>query len=74
MEDKITNVEPTTNAQPDSNTVLAAVGLTKEEESELQLLRLLHADNRRWLSMWEFNRIAELSRKAFEGAGSPHDR
>jgi hypothetical protein len=57
-----------------ANNVLAAVGLTKEEESELQLLRLLQADNRRWLSMWEFNRITELSRKAFEGAGSPHCR
>ena len=56
----------------DAKPVLAAVGLTKEEGNELQLLRLLQADNRRWLSMWEFNRIAELSRKAFEGAGSPH--
>jgi len=74
MENKSTNVEPTSDAQTDANTVLAAVGLTKEEESELQLLRLLQADNRRWLSMWEFNRIAELSRKAFEGAGSPHCR
>lgn len=46
-----------------TNTVLAAVGLTKEEESELQLLRLFQADTRRWLSMWELNRIAELSRK-----------
>jgi hypothetical protein len=55
----------------DANNVLAAVGLTKEEESELQLLRLLQADNRRWLSMWEFNRIAELSRKAFEGRVRP---
>jgi len=74
MENKSTNVEPTNDAQTDANTVLVAVGLTKEEESELQLLRLLQADNRRWLSMWEFNRIAELSRKAFEGVGSPHCR
>jgi len=56
----------------DAKPVLAAVGLTKEEADELQLLRLLQADTRRWLSMWEFNRIAELSRKSFEGAGSPH--
>jgi hypothetical protein len=56
----------------DAKPVLAAVGLNKEEGNELQLLRLLQADKRRWLSMWEFNRIAELSRKAFEGAGSPH--
>lgn len=74
MENKSTNVETGTTAQTDANTVLAAVGLTKEEESELQLLRLLHADTRRWLSMAEFERIAELSRKAFEGAGSPHCR
>jgi hypothetical protein len=58
----------------DAKPVLTAVGLNKEEGSELQLLRLLQADNRRWLSMWEFNRIAELSRKSFEGAGSPHCR
>lgn len=37
--------------------------LTKEEISELQWLRLLQADNTRWLSMWEFNRIAELTNK-----------
>jgi hypothetical protein len=46
-------------------------GLTNKEKGELQLLRLLQADKRRWLSMWEFNRINELSIKAFEGAGLP---
>jgi hypothetical protein len=56
----------------DAKPVLAAVGLTTEEDNELQLFRLFQAENRRWLSMWEFNRIAELSRKAFEGAGSPN--
>jgi hypothetical protein len=53
------------------NKTPATAGLTKEEDNELQLLRLLQADTRRWLSIWEFNRISELSRKAFEGAGSP---
>ena len=68
------NETSTTDKAMQYEPVLSAVGLTKEEESELQYLRLLQADTRRWLSMWEFNRIAELSRKAFEGAGSPHCR
>jgi len=45
--------------------------LTKEETNELELLRILQKDRRRWLSMYEFQRIAELSRKQFKGAGSP---
>ena len=46
--------------------------LTKEEESELQLLRLLQADTRRWLSMAEFERISELAQKQAKGMKSPY--
>jgi len=56
----------------DAKPVVAIVGLTKEEVDELQLLRFLQTSNERYLSTWEFDRIAELSRKEFEDAGSPH--
>jgi len=56
----------------DEKPVVATVGLTKEEVDELQLLRFLQTSNERYLSTWEFDRIAELSRKEFENAGSTH--
>jgi len=56
----------------DAKPVVATVGLTKEEVDELQLLRFLQTSNERYLSTWEFDRIAELSRKEFENAGLPH--
>lgn len=45
--------------------------LTREEVSELELLRLLQADHTRWLSQAEFDRIKELARKQFKQTVSP---
>lgn len=69
MENETSNNHETANGIKSD---VSRSGLTDAEASELQLLRLLQADNRRWLSMAEFERIAELARKQFEGAGSPH--
>lgn len=46
---------------------ISLAALTEKEKNELKLLRELQADRRRWLSMEEFNRIKELSKKQLQG-------